>query len=670
MHRPLQGRRLAGAGLLATTALLLSACNDGNNATPLTPSPTPPSVPAPVPPPAPAPVPMTSVTLSGRVVDEPIPNASVVATVAGMTFNATADANGNYTLPITLPTSMAAGAVLLTATGTGAQANVVLTSLPGSLANLATDAGGDGVVNAAENIRSNVTHVSTAEAVLVTELNQGAAPASQAELDTLVKQVDPNALLDLAATIKLIVDTAEYELPAGVSNTLQFAQAPAVRDDYIAAIQQNAPEDLEQAKQDTVASPDVVMAMDANAIPDELLASTIDNDARININSFNVVTGFTFAADGTGSTFDGVNFGRTIWQRVNNQIRVTLDNPQTTRGFPLVDTNGDGVRDTQVAADTTVSSFSLAVLGESLVSITSNFSVDYPNNEVPDEPNRTETSSAVIIDPEQDLGPFLPTGFATNGGRLLTSTFSVVDGGGFAGDIFNFAPGGTGVAEARQFNFGWSLAAGGALTMTLADDVVVRYSGFIVPFSNQDPQTELVLAEVTRGAARYVDIIKVIRPAAPLSFVAATVPGSYFLYGRGNEEDGESNIDTRLQGFRLDFAGDNTGFQGGDFINSSGEVVTNNADTQPFGFFRWSLETDGRLVVRRNFDTAAANEQAQRRCNPATTSTCQTFDQREIIPFAINGDRYYWLERRRFAQTGFINDSTPVSYIQRFWDKN
>ena len=668
-------RRLATLGLATSAGLWLAGCNDGNTAPPV-PVPAPPPV-VPAPPPAPVPVPMTSVTLSGRVIDQPIPNATVVATVADQSFSTVADGDGNYRLPITLPTAQAASTLMVVATGTGAQSTVQLVSLPGSLATVASDAGADGVLMAAENIRANVTHVSTAEAVLVMELAGGATPSGQDQLDMAKRQLDPVQLFDLAATIKLIVDTADYELPAGVTNTLAFAQNTAVRTDYIEEIQANAPERLEQAKQDTISSADAVPATTASDIPAKLYAAVINSDARVSANSFNAAAAFTFAAGGTGSYYDATGFTATRWSLTGNQIGVVLNQPITSTGFPTVDTDGDGNPDRQVRADTTQTGFTLTLLSDALVSVTSNFSVVYPNGEVPNEPNQTATDSATLVVPAVDFAPFLPTGFASNGGSLMSSTFVAASSGSsqFSGDIFSFGAGGTGSSRVLAKSFSWSVsAATGTLSTSFADGTTVRYDGLATDFINQDLNTAYVFAEITTPTASYVDIVKVIAPSNPLVFNAATLQGRYFLFGAGAFEAG-SGFDERLMGTAIDLAADRTGFLSNDFIeldNAGNEVVFREsfADT-PVGYLRWNLSETGSLVTRRVFDSTQSSGQARRSCDPDSNSNCIVWDRRELIPFGVAGNRHYWLERRQTgvnAQTAF-DPNGPVSLIPRYWDK-
>ena len=55
-------------------------------------------------------------------------------------------------------------------------------------------------------------------------------------------------------------------------------------------------------------------------------------------------------------------------------------------------------------------------------------------------------------------------------------------------------------------------------------------------------------------------------------------------------------------------------------------------------------------------------------CQPADAN-CRLFDSRTIFPLAVEGTRYYWIERRRIAPAGgFVSAQTPTTYLSRFYD--
>ena len=644
-----QGAALA---LTLVVGLSLAGCGGGGGSAAATPTPTPP--------PTPTPQPKTKVVLQGRIVDDPIPNAVIVASSGTTTFNTVADAQGNYSLPVELLTSEAATPVVITATGVGAQANVKLVSLAGSLATLATDAGADGVLTAAENIRSNVTHVSTAEAALVMQITAGATPTTQAQLDGLRKQVDPVELLEVAAAIKLIVDSPQYDLPSGVSDTLAFAQNAQVRDSYVAEVKAKAPQDLEGAKRDTANSADVAMGLKASDIPATLLTAVIDNDARVSVNEVITVLDYTFDPSGTGTIFDGAGRSTMKWRISGNQIVVDIDNPVVNDDR----SSGELVRSTYRQAV-------LSFLTKTLLSTTFNVEDSYPETSGKPSTSRTETNSSQIILPETDFAPFLPANFASNGGKFLSSTYLPANGRNnrFAGDVLTFSPGGKGSAQYLAQSFDWSVSSAGALTLRYASGATLTLNGLNIQYSNQDANTTYVYAEINDGGTRYADIIKVIKPSSPLVFDTGSLPSQYYLYGLGNFEGGKGHYDGRLKGFRIELFTDGTGFQGEDYIDGNGAVQDDNFQRTPSGFLRWALGSDGVLSVRRYFDSTLSTAQARRSCDPASDANCQAWDIRDIMPFGRANDRLYWLERRRINYDGAVNADTPSAWTVRYWDR-
>ena len=164
--------------------------------------------------------------LVGRVIDDPIPGATVHVTVGGVTFVGVADENGFYSLELA---ALAGDAmVTLRATGTSLTgAPVEFVSMLGALAVLEAQAGGDGTLTLDDNSAVNITHLSTALYVLTVEANGGVAPASQIELQSAMQHVDILKLAELAAVIKLVVDGGE-PMPAGVESVLDLISDPAV----------------------------------------------------------------------------------------------------------------------------------------------------------------------------------------------------------------------------------------------------------------------------------------------------------------------------------------------------------------------------------------------------------------------------------------------------------
>jgi hypothetical protein len=163
-------------------------------------------------------------TLNGNASDNPLSNATVAATVGGKTFTATTKANGDFSL--VLRSTKGTDFVVLTASGSGGQAPVKLTSLVGDIADLAKDANAQGQVAMADSPNIAVTHITTAFMALATKSLGGTAPTTLQQLEDVASKVDVDEVMRLATAIKLTAD-AGVPLPAGVTDTLALVQSDA-----------------------------------------------------------------------------------------------------------------------------------------------------------------------------------------------------------------------------------------------------------------------------------------------------------------------------------------------------------------------------------------------------------------------------------------------------------
>ena len=146
-------------------------------------------------------------------------------TVDGITNTTTADANGNYTLPIT--TANLNQLLKIEAAGTSETGTPIeFTNLIGSFSRVLDEQTSTGTA------KGNVTNVTTASYVLVLQANDGQEPATEEQLRSAETAVDATKLLQLAAIIKLIVDEG-YDLPPGETNLIDFISDPEAVAQYV-----------------------------------------------------------------------------------------------------------------------------------------------------------------------------------------------------------------------------------------------------------------------------------------------------------------------------------------------------------------------------------------------------------------------------------------------------
>lgn len=156
-----------------------------------------------------------NITLSGTVTDSPIANADVTVTIGEQAFTTAAEANGDYSLDVTL-TSLD-GMMFVSAKGSAdnQQENVELVAMLGSVEELFDKAGNDFALNNEENDLTNVTHVSTAKYLLAVDRNDHQPITTAEQFDKLVDDTPTNKLIDTAAFIKLLVDNPSYTVTEG-----------------------------------------------------------------------------------------------------------------------------------------------------------------------------------------------------------------------------------------------------------------------------------------------------------------------------------------------------------------------------------------------------------------------------------------------------------------------
>ncbi len=598
------------------------------------------------------PTPTIKLTLRGQAVDSPIAMATVTATVGTQSFNATADANGNYSLAIEVPQTAAGSFVTLNATGTGAQAFVALTSLAGSLAGLVSSAGSDGVLTAQENFATQVTNVSTAEAVLLEQANGGAI-SSEAQRQAAATAVNGVDVLELATAIKLAVDrSAEYPLPAGQASTLTLARNAALRNQFIADAQAQAPEIFEQTQTSIARDPALTPPL-ASTTPLSMLGAVLSTDAGFTFNFSDRVRVFDFSGNGSGSYSASRGSVATTWTISGNTLAVRYAEPVETVSFD-VENCGGTVR--QVEAHYVSNGVSLNKLSERTLAVTTDFHITYPDCPALAARDITDTSALTLL-VTSDFQTL--TAADVNGAQ---QTLQLIDPtqNRLASDLATFNANGTGSTRLLGQSFIWSLLPDGrGVAVTYGNGVTGSYR----ILRDLDDVAADGFFDLRVGGERLVDAGASISvdPTDPAVVTADAVPGRYYQFGIGNEQVADSG----LKGFRLRFDVGGTGSQEDDFRNDQGTVVTANSSNTASFFFRWTaVSGDNSVVVERRFGNTGGFQ-----CQPSD-SNCQLFDQRTIFPLAVDGARYYWIERRRIAPAGqFVTAQTPTSYLSRFYDR-
>ncbi len=269
--------------------------------------------------------------LQGVVTDGPIANAHVQAHVGSQTFSADADAAGRYS--VTVRSSQPGDFVTLSATGVGSQSAVVLTSLVGEVAGLASQVVDDKLT--ADSVPAlQVTHLSAAQAGLMAQ--RGITPASDAELAAASQQLDSHAVLYAAALVRLVVDGG-VALPEGVASTRELLQSAPALAAFEAARRVADKAQLEAAWSATLEDPAL---MRAPAVPAAGAAPLVLRYATGVGGSTFRVPRLTLRADGSATVvYEGSRPAQ--WRLEGATLRVTYDTPVVVTGL-VDDTRGSG----------------------------------------------------------------------------------------------------------------------------------------------------------------------------------------------------------------------------------------------------------------------------------------------------------------------------------------
>jgi hypothetical protein len=285
-----------------------------------------------------------TMTLSGLVTDSPIANALVSITIGDEVFEVEADAEGNYTLPITINDMSAL--IFINAKGNPAngQENIELIAVAGKTSSLLASINDERQLTNDENNKTNVTHVSTATYLLVKDRSESGEIADEEEFIELVGEITTEELIETAGFIKLLVDNTNFPIPKGKTvlslletETIEGEESTtsAAIEAYLVAselVDENGEptktfEDaLEIAVEATISDPNVVEKFSSDNISDKTMIDLYG--AKDGWNEYSG-TGLNFSANGTGKSYSFKNNSNGIagesnftWSVVDGSLNV------------------------------------------------------------------------------------------------------------------------------------------------------------------------------------------------------------------------------------------------------------------------------------------------------------------------------------------------------------
>lgn len=593
-------------------------------------------------PPAPT---MSRLTLTGTVTDAPIPGAVVTATIGSQTFTATADANGNYRLEMSIEENATGGFITLQAKGAGSQSYVEFTSLLGTFQALKTQAGSDEVLSSSENFATQITNVSTALATLLQQANGGQPVDTQALLDTLTPTLNSEALLGLAAAIKLLVDHADtYPLPSGQTSLQALLANTTLREQLVTDLFIQSPRAFRDAQSAIASDTTLIQPITTASLPATLTAVLLKNDIAAYANSDRAVS-YTFNSNGTGVASTATRNLNMTWTISGASVEITYnDGPIEMGGWELASCPEDGFGNTPAEYEVGYSTpgVKLTLLNKHLLAITeSRHVVGRGCGTIGPQPEIV-TEARTILDDQN----FLPFDIAEL--RDSTRTLWIYNrdpdgtyvGPSFMPDVAQLNANGTGTTRTFGKQFTWSLDASGALHLTFADSVTARFRSIR---ELDDVATDL-LYEFTLPTGRRVDAGASLRtdPQQQLGFTPDHVLGRHYFFGFDRVP-----IAPGAKGSRWRFDAGGLGTREVEYLDQNGNLHVRDSSDEFYSHlgFEWNIEGD-QLVLRY--------------CEPDWTPCNVTLDA-HITALAREGSRTYsfesWRQYLPDVNQGFLTDT-------------
>ena len=504
-------------------------------------------------------------TLSGTVRDAAMPGAQVVLTVGGSALPAvTADADGHYSVDVVTATPSAF--ISLQATGVGAQANVVLSSLVGDASATAAVAASDGTVSATALPAANVTNVTTAEAVLAAQA-LGKVPASSADIAAAQGQFTSAQTIQMATAIKLVAD-AGVALPAGASNTLALVSDPSAYGSFVTTQATTNAAVFNDTQAAVLADPTIAVAPPAPA------AGKADVDMVLTLGQgagASGVTKLTLKADGT-AVVAGAPAQAATWTSDGAQISVVYDTPVTYTTY-LVASDSN-----QWAANETDTGFKLRQLGTATATMDTVGSTTF--TEGPDNGKTTAVAddwlTETIVTATQ---PFSDADFAVGAewAGVLTTDFVPATADYTNQDTLKVVDA-THVLYERTGVTGTFALSGGSLVVTTSGGVFQYTRLFTGPKGEQ----RWLTTKLANGAPTWVYDAAVVKVTAGLSFTTTSATNDYLSYINAGLATGQ---------FYIDLLANGTG---------SGSSTTGTSGLQtPLG--TWAVGSDGSETLTRYY---------------------------------------------------------------------
>jgi len=165
-----------------------------------------------------------SVTLKGRVIDSLIPDASIKLDVNGETFSTTTDSQGYFSLPLLFKSAPEQHLLRIRAYGVQKhnQSYVTLSSLLETPTQILALRKSNQIVEMTEVSALALSPLTTARDLLIHKI-AGKFKVLPSEMADAEISIGAESFVNIAATIKLLVDNSSFKIPEGFATIEEFA---------------------------------------------------------------------------------------------------------------------------------------------------------------------------------------------------------------------------------------------------------------------------------------------------------------------------------------------------------------------------------------------------------------------------------------------------------------
>lgn len=212
--------------------------------------------------------------LVGTVVGEQYANANVVVTVANDTANVVADENGSFSMTLAVDDDVPLNSSLKLTASTESTLELVsllpsLEKLSGLIALPQSNAKIQRVsLQAIEDTPAiSLSSVSTALYSLLVAANGGTEPSNIDTFELVESQIDPDALIEIAAVVQILINSEADLLPEDTTDIVSLLTDPELYNELVETIEQETPGAIEQAIVDIVDDPALTPPIETADVP-------------------------------------------------------------------------------------------------------------------------------------------------------------------------------------------------------------------------------------------------------------------------------------------------------------------------------------------------------------------------------------------------------------------